>query len=241
MLVSPVFCRCMSLTTEPETLSSASEFAPIMDVAAEKLTIPKFTGLSSDDPSRFLDSFHSYSFLYNLNSEDDDARKIAAFHLKLSGPALVWFQSLKTAEGKDKIWKFVEAQFRDRYVDVKDNPVLLAEAELFYQMWLTPSQPLEEDHAQLVEKGERLGNSSKDILLKFIGGLPQQLGFYVRARDLTDHQRVLTEALIGEAHGYRLNTVTETPTVTSTTHLHLRVPRVSCHRCQDQAQVTLNL
>ena len=172
----------VSLTTEPMTLSSASEFPPIMDMAAEKLTIPKFTGLSSDDPSRFLDSFQSYSLLYNLNSEDADARKVAAFHLKLFWTSVSLVPESEDGRRQGQDLGVCGAQFRDRYVDVKDNPVLLAEDELCYQMRLTPSQPPEECNAHLVEKGERLGNSFKDILLKFIGGLPQQLGFYVRAR-----------------------------------------------------------
>lgn len=182
----------------------------------EKVSIPKFSGLTSEDPSKFLDSFRSYSLLYNLDKEEADARKVAAFHLKLTGPALIWFQSLQPPDGETKAWPFVERQFLAKYVDLTDNPALLAEAELFDQLTLSPSQPLEEYHSILVEKGLRLGKPAKDLLQKFVAGLPQQLGFYVRARGPPDHQTALTEALIGEAHGYRLK-VSEEPRVSTLT------------------------
>ena len=50
---------------------------------------------------------------------------------------------------------------------------------------------------------------------QFIAGLPQQLSFYVRARGPPDHATALTEALIGEAHGYRLGT--DAPTIPAVT------------------------
>ena len=154
-------------------------------MAAEKMSIPKFSGLTSEDPRKFLDSFESYCLVYNLNKEDADAKKVAAFHLKLSGPALIWFRSLKPAAGTERNWEFVESQFLARYINVKNNPVLLAGAELFQQLKLSPTQAIEEYHAQVLEKGQRLGKSEKDILLKFVSGLPQQLGFYICARPWT--------------------------------------------------------
>ena len=54
-------------------------------------------------------------------------------------------------------------------------------------------------------------------MLKFVAGLPQQLGFYVRARGPPDHQTALTEALIGEAHGYRFGSPSEAHVSTVTT------------------------
>ena len=74
---------------QPEMLPTASTVPGISAVylpdmmAADKITISKFTGLSTEDPIRFLDSFESYSLLYNLDG--DKARKLAAFHLRLSG------------------------------------------------------------------------------------------------------------------------------------------------------------
>ena len=197
---------------EGTPLVQAENFQVQFDMAAEKISIPKFSGLSSEDPKKFLETFQSYSLLYN--PEGDDARKLAAFHLRLSGPALIWFQTISVPEDQAKTWKVVHDAFLTKYINIDNNPVLLAEAELFQQMTLAPSQPLEEYHSLLVEKGTRLEKSARDILPKFIAGLPQQLGFFVRARGPTDHTSALTEALVGEAHGYRLMT-SEPPTVSS--------------------------
>ena len=96
--------------------------------------------------------------------------------------------------------------------------MLLTKAELFQQITLAPSQPLKEYHSLLVKKGTRLGKSARDILLRFIAGLPQQLEFFVRDCGSMDHTSALTEALVGEAHGYRLMK-SEPPIMSSTTPL----------------------
>ena len=191
-------------SSPPDAISSDSGPTSCVEMAMDKVTIPKFTGLTTEDPQKFLDNFRSYSLLYNLNGEDMDARKVAAFHLKLAGPALIWCNSLTPPDDQTKSWSFVEKEFLAKYINVQNNPVLLAEAELFQQLRLAPGQPIEEFHSLLVEKGVRLGKTPWDILLKFVSGLPQQLSFYVRARGPVDHQAALSEALIGEAHGYCL-------------------------------------
>ena len=97
-------------------------------------------------------------------------------------------------EGQVKTWDMVKGAFLAKYINVANNPVLLAEEELFQQMKLALGQPLEEFHSLPLEKGSWLGKSSRDITLKFIAGLPQQLSFNVRARGPTDHATALNEA-----------------------------------------------
>ena len=133
----------------------------------ENITIPKFSGLTTEDPSTFLGSFKSYS-LDNLDTKEADGRKVAAFHLKLSGPALIWYQSLQPEAGEDKNWALVEKQFLDKYISLKNNPVLLAESELFQQLSLSPTQRLEEYHSLLVEQGttareDRQGHTTAEV------------------------------------------------------------------------------
>ncbi len=50
--------------------------------------IKKFSGYMTEDPTKFVDEFESYLTLSNVDSADPKA--IAAFHLHLQGPALVW-------------------------------------------------------------------------------------------------------------------------------------------------------
>ena len=52
---------------------------------ASRVTLPKFSGFTMENASRFLTAFNSYATLYQLTNDD---RKVAAFHLHLAGPAL---------------------------------------------------------------------------------------------------------------------------------------------------------
>ena len=75
----------------------------------------------------------------------------------------------------------VKGAFLAKYVNAANNPVFLAEEELFQQMKLAPGQPLEEFHSLLLEKGSRLGKSSRDITqVKFIAGLSHAATQFLR-------------------------------------------------------------
>lgn len=66
----------------------------------EKLAVfRKFCGYPNENGSVFLHEFESYATLHNiLNSEPK--LKIDAFHLRLTGPAVTWFNSLLSGEKK---------------------------------------------------------------------------------------------------------------------------------------------
>ena len=97
-------------------------------MATEKVSIPKCSDLSSEDPRKFLESFHSYSLLGGLyNLDGDSSRKLVAFHLRLAGLALVWFQTLP--RDPPRTWDRVHSAFQTKYIKVDNDPVLLAENE----------------------------------------------------------------------------------------------------------------
>jgi hypothetical protein len=50
----------------------------------------KFGGYPHENASQFIAEFESYATLHYIKL-CEDSRKIAAFHLHLSGPALTWF------------------------------------------------------------------------------------------------------------------------------------------------------
>ena len=78
-------------------------------------------------PLRFLHEFESVCVLQNLS---DIRRKIAAFHLHLKRPALVWFNALDSTENlslgvlKDVFQK----QYLRRNVS---NPAIIAESAIY--------------------------------------------------------------------------------------------------------------
>lgn len=191
------------------TLEITSKFTsepPVSTVIMENIKIKNFHGLPSEDPDRFLKDFTSYSTVLNLEGEANDARKVAAFHLHLSGPARTWYNTLEE-EDKDT-WEHLEVVFNRDFVDIPaaNNPALIAEAELFTALRLLPHEQLDEYHSKVVEKGHRLQKTQRDILIKFVEGLPPQLAFFVRAGNPEDHQSALNSAKVGEAYGYRAST-----------------------------------
>jgi len=173
-------------------------------VMASKLSISKFHGLPQEDGCQFLTEFQSYAILNQLDGQFSDSRKVAAFHLLLAGPALVWFSALGARE-KDT-WAHVKSEFSDKYCMVgQDNPALIADAEMFSKIKLAPGQSMDEYHALIVQKGRKLQKSPRDILVKFVDGLPHQLAFFVRTGNPFTDNEALTAAKMGEAYGYRLS------------------------------------
>ena len=66
----------------------------------EKLgTCRNFSGYSHENGETFLKEFESFSTLHELDYEDDESRKLAAFHLHMKNrPALTWYNGLKTMQ-----------------------------------------------------------------------------------------------------------------------------------------------
>jgi hypothetical protein len=61
------------------------------------------------------------------------------------------------------------------------DPDLVAKSAVFESLKLETSQPLEDFHSKIMEKGCRLQKPERDLITKFINELPQQLAFFVRA------------------------------------------------------------
>ena len=64
-------------------------------------------------------------------------------------------------------------------------------------------QAIDDFHSIVLDKGRRLHKIDTDMTNKFIGGLPSQLEFFVRAGRVTSFREALQSAKIGEDHGYR--------------------------------------
>ena len=185
------------------SFSMSSSLFPQQPTAVPKVTLTKFSGYTHEDGAKFLNEFISYC---TFNSIFDDARKVAAFHLHLTGPALIWFNSLKSTD--KQAWLSVHQHYVKQYanLDVFD-PALVAEAEIFENLTLLPHQQIEDFHSNVLEKGTKLGKSQRDLISRFVNGLPGQLAFFVRARNISTLKDALTSAKLGEAYGYRGETV----------------------------------
>lgn len=81
--------------------------------------------------------------------------------------------------------------------------MMVAEAEIFDNLALQKHQQIEDYHRKVLEKGTKLKKTDRDIISRFVNGLPSQLAFFVRARNITNLTDALTSAKLGEAYGYR--------------------------------------
>ena len=143
---------------------------------SDKVTLRKFSGFSSENGKNILLEFESLKCTYqNLNSDD---RKVAAFHLHLSRPALIWFNAL---ELENKLTCFaLKGPFTAQYAKHgMFDPDLVAESAVFESSRLDDAQPLEDFHSKIMEKGCRLQKPERDLITKFINELPQQLAFFL--------------------------------------------------------------
>lgn len=127
-----------------------------------------FYGYSSEHAAKFLSEFRSFCTLQNLI---DEKRIIAAFHLHLRGPALIWFSTLN--ESNKVLWTVLQEAFQNRYIsrDICD-PSIIAESAMFDA--LHPTMAIETFHGQVLEKGSKLDKQERDLTSKFT--------FFVRAR-----------------------------------------------------------
>ncbi|MES9904352.1 MAG: hypothetical protein ABW168_16955 [Sedimenticola sp.] len=168
---------------------------------ATKVSIPKFCGYTHEDPARFIDTFRSYCLLSGIDR--DEPRKIAAFHLHMAGPALSWFNSLLNQSKAN--WTALHHAFTSYYIP-NDNSVdagMLAESAAFDALYLQPRQHIEDFYSAVVDKGMKLKKPDRDIISKFVNGLPHQMAFFVRAGKAQTLRDALQAAKIAEAYGYR--------------------------------------
>jgi hypothetical protein len=90
-------------------------------------TLKTFSGFSSETGKNFMLNFESLFIYQNLTSDD---RKIAAYHLHLSGPALIWFNAMQT-ETK-RTWVALKNAFTAQYaMQGMFDPDLVAESAVF--------------------------------------------------------------------------------------------------------------
>ena len=172
---------------------------PILDI----VKISNFHGFSNENGQKYLEEFESYC---TFNGLHDDDRRVAAFHLHLKGPALVWFSALDLKV--KQTWLGVCSKFKEQYCSVNMfDANMVAESAIFDALCLKPHQALESFYSEVLEKGLRLKKPERDIIAKFVSGLPPQLAFFVRARNITTSRDALQHAKLGEAYGYRTTAV----------------------------------
>ena len=159
----------------------------------------KFSCYPQDNGRKFLREFESFATLHDLDEEE--SRKIAAFHLHLQCPALTWFFTLPC----EISWESLRQQFTDKYINFGwQHPSVVIESELFQNLLLLPGQDIEDFFGHVTEKFTVLKKPDYEIMAKFIQGLPEKLAFYVRASNPVDCNAALSFAKTGEAFGYRL-------------------------------------
>ena len=215
---SPIMNNPMLSTPGPTYTTTQSIVVPMAMPMIDR-QLKKFNGFMHEDGAKFLEEFRSYMTLSGI--EQSSPRAVAAFHLQLQGPALIWFNSLPTVQ--KTAWATVEEQFRQEFCNIANNPSFVAEEATFNHLSIKPGQPIEEFASVVQEKGRRLGKSDRDMTFKFIDGLPPQLAFFIRAGRVLTLRDALHSAKLGEAHGYRSHTTTTTTT--------------TCTPTQDQVQI----
>lgn len=178
-------------------ISGTVDNSPLSNMA-KSISCQKFSGYPHENGERFLNEFNSYATLINVHY--DSARKIAALHLHLNGPALTWFNNLDT-ESKQS-WDELMTLFKARFVKL-DNPSMMMASEAFQTLTLLPGQPVEDYYCQVLEKGTLMGKPEFEIISKFLSGLPSELSFFVRAGAPKTLEEALSATKMGETCGYR--------------------------------------
>ena len=170
----------VSFSKPSDQLTVLVQPTPVMP---DRRTISQFSGFMHEDSENFLSEFESYLTLAAI--EITFPRAVAACHLFLNGPALIWLNSLSVKDS----WSTVKAAFIQEYCNILSSPSLIAESVAFDNLRLSQSQAIE---------GEA------DMFNRFISGLPSQLAFFVRADRVESLRDALQSANIGEAQGYRV-------------------------------------
>lgn len=173
----------------------------------------EFSGYPQENGRKFLKEFESYAILHELDRYDQK-RKLAAFHLHLKGPALTWFDSL--SDETRESWEDVCVLFKGKFVNFQAQGAnSLMHTEIFQSLTLTPGQSVDDFYCSVLEKGQLLDKPPHELMAKFIGGLPYDMAYFVRAGNPDDIQAALTAAKMAETCGYRkhelsVNAITST-------------------------------
>ena len=117
----------MLSTTPGSTSGSVQNIVFPMAFPMIDRTFKKFNGFMHEDGTKFLAEFKSYLTLTGIDTTS--SRAVAAFHLQLQGPALIWFNALPTHVKSS--WASVEQTFKTEFCNINKNPFLVAEEATF--------------------------------------------------------------------------------------------------------------
>lgn len=134
--------------------------------------ITKFAGHSHEDPNKLLDDLDSYLILHGIKMNVTD-RRCVALHLHLTGPALSWYQRLDDQVKYN--WQALRNAFLQRYNDMERT--YSTDIEKFHSLTLKPAQHIEDFYSIVLNLGTRLQLGVRDIMYRFIAGLPERLSF----------------------------------------------------------------
>ena len=180
--------------------------------------VQNFHGYGSDIQD-FLDSLNGYFLANNI---DDDARKRGVFQCHLEGPAKVWFRYLNN-EHKDTYEHLIQA-FNDKFSAQFDSAQVQIKTVEFVQLKWQQGQTICDYYSDVLSKGKALGKNDSELAAQFICGLPDQLAFFVRARNPTTLDEAFDNARSGETFGYHTQ---EKPVATHAIHAQHHSPHVS--------------
>lgn len=140
-----------------------------------------------------MDELDSYLNRHGIKINATD-RRCAALHLHLTGSVVV-DEQLKYN------WQALRNAFLQRYNDMERT--YSTDIEKFHSLTLKPVQRIDDFHSVVLNLRARLQLRDRDIIYRFIAGLPERLGFFVRVGRPVDHTQALESALSGAACGYR--------------------------------------
>ena len=110
--------------------------------------ISQFSGFLHVDSNKFLAEFESHWTLAAIEISSPSA--VAALHLFLKGPALIWFNILPVKDS----WSTVRAAFDLEYCYILGSFSLIAESVAFDNLRLNQSQAIKD--ACILDKGPKL-------------------------------------------------------------------------------------
>ena len=100
-------------------------------------------------------------------------------------------------------------------------------AVCFESLPLLPNQQIKDFHVKILEKGSKLSKTPKDMISRFVNGLPDKLAFFVRARSITTLKEALTSAKLGETYRYRQQNTSVTAASNNTEMMDSKVKDLS--------------
>ena len=175
----------------------------------DNLPIEKYNGIGRGES--FLKDYQAVCSSKGMRA--NDARKGPMMRVYLTGAAKTWHDNLPEQVTND--WGQLEAAFRAKYVPALDAQQAIILHEKLLQIKLKEHEQLEDYIARIVEVGTELGKTQEEMTATMMSGLPEKLGFYVRARNPEDLDEALAVAKLGERLHYRDPAPRPTPTASA--------------------------